>query len=298
MGLAAAAEPPPFGSVWLDAGNGIHNTRNQERETILDPSNVSRLETKWVFETAGSVSATPAVDEHSVYVPDWGGRIHRVDRATGARVWSKAVSEITGVARNLSRTTPAVAGGKLVFGDQGGYLRKGARVIALDKATGGLLWSKQVDSHLSALITQSAVVHEGRVYVRRRSLYVTTGNNYTVPGSVAACVEGRRTGHGRERRRVRWIDGAAARPPDDVRAECGEGKNPLEVRERRIGQLGSGGRGWRRLLGLGLPSIQGRVAKQQALRVRAPDGMIIRDGRNSPDGQVGSAPLLPRPWRS
>jgi polyvinyl alcohol dehydrogenase (cytochrome) len=251
VSLAAMAGPPSSGNVWLDAGNGIHNMRHQPGEAILDPSNVSRLEAKWVFETSGSVSATPAVDEHSVYVPDWGGSIHRVDRATGARVWSKAVSEITGVPRNLSRATPAVSGGKLVFGDQGGYLRKGARVIAIDKATGDLLWSRQVDTHLSALITQSAVVHEGRVYVgvssfeeghaglvpdypccdfrgsvvaldletgaliwrtltapaipgysgnavwgstpvvdvRRGSLYVTTGNNYTVPSTVSACVE-------------------------------------------------------------------------------------------------------------
>jgi polyvinyl alcohol dehydrogenase (cytochrome) len=248
IALSDEARPP---STWLDAGNGIHNTRHQAGETILQAGNVSRLETKWVFQTAGSVSATPAVDEDSVYVPDWGGRIHRIDRETGASVWSRSVSELTGVSRNFSRTTPAVAGGTLVFGDQGGYRLRGARVFAVDKSGGNLLWSRSIDPHPSAFVTQSPVAHQRRVYVGvssfeeahaaairdypccdfrgsvaaidletgsvlwqtltvpdvpgysgnavwgstpvvdvlRGSLYVTTGNNYSVPASVAACVE-------------------------------------------------------------------------------------------------------------
>jgi polyvinyl alcohol dehydrogenase (cytochrome) len=142
-------------------------------------------------------------------------------------------------------------GNRLVLGDHGGSVGAGARIIAVDKTNGELLWSRQVDAHPAAVIAQSAVAHEGRVYVgvssleeadaafrpgyscctfrgsvlaldgdtgavlwqtptipeaagysgnavwgstpvvdvRRGTLYVTTGNNYTVPPSVAACVK-------------------------------------------------------------------------------------------------------------
>lgn len=236
---------------WLSAGCDLHNTRHQAGERILAPSNVHRLHPKWVFETAGNVSATPAVDEDAVYVPDWGGMLHRIDRATGARVWSRRIGDLTAIPWDLARTTPVVVGTKLVLGDHGGKSGAGARVIAVDKAKGEVLWSRQVDSHPSSVIAQSAVAFEGRVYVgvssleeqhaafrpnyiccgfrgsvlaldaetgailwqtftvpeahgysgnaiwgstpvidvRRGALYVTTGNNYTVPPAVTACVK-------------------------------------------------------------------------------------------------------------
>jgi polyvinyl alcohol dehydrogenase (cytochrome) len=176
--------------------------------------------------------------------------LHRIDRATGARVWSRRIADLTGIPGNLSRTTPVIAGTTLVLGDHGGNFREGARMIAVDKTSGELLWSRQVDAHPSSVIAQSAVAHEGRVYVgvssleelhaalvpgypccgfrgsvlaldagtgatlwqtfttpgagysgnavwgstpvidiRRGSIYVTTGNNYTVPSTVADCVK-------------------------------------------------------------------------------------------------------------
>ena len=43
--------------------------------------------------------------------------------------------------------------------------RSGGKVLAFDKFTGALLWSTTADAHPAAIITQSATVYNGKVYV-------------------------------------------------------------------------------------------------------------------------------------
>lgn len=148
-------------AVWTVAGQNLNNTRHQSKETIISPSNVANLSIKWIFTTGGDVSATPAVDENAVYVPDWGGNLFKVDKQSGAEIWSRRISDYTGIPNDLSRTTPAVYGTKLILGNQGG----GAHVIAVDKDTGDLIWITKVDDHEASIITQSAIVYDDRVYV-------------------------------------------------------------------------------------------------------------------------------------
>jgi len=45
----------------------------------------------------GDVSATPAVLDGTVYVPDWTGNIYAVDADTGGRIWETAAQDVTGV---------------------------------------------------------------------------------------------------------------------------------------------------------------------------------------------------------
>ena len=67
---------------WLSAGQNRNNTRHAATEDIISPANAGELAVKWVFETGGDVSATPAVDGNYVYVPDWAGNIFKIDAAT------------------------------------------------------------------------------------------------------------------------------------------------------------------------------------------------------------------------
>src|SRR3954454_10451367 len=87
---------------WPVAGQNLADTRSQPSETRINASNVSRLAVKWVFTTAGSVSATPTVAGNIVYFPDWAGNIYAVNKNTGAQIWSRSISTYTGLAGDFS----------------------------------------------------------------------------------------------------------------------------------------------------------------------------------------------------
>jgi len=153
-------------SNWLSAGQNLQNTRYQDKENKIKPKNVANLAVKWQFTTGGDVSATPAVDDDNVYFPDWAGNLYAVNRETGKKVWSHQISDYTGLAGDFARTTPAVFGNTLIFGDQGGHVSGGAWMLAVNKRTGNLLWKTQVESvGTFPVITQSAVVDGSTVYV-------------------------------------------------------------------------------------------------------------------------------------
>ncbi len=249
--IALLVSSPAFaagGGLWLTAGHDLSNTRYQNTESTISVANVANLAVKWQFTTGSDVSATPAVDDTAVYVPDWAGNLYALDRNTGALLWSHQIPDYTGVAGDYVRATPAVAGNKLIFGDQGGKLGAGARVMAIDKQTGNLLWLTQVEDRPFGMVTQSTQVDGNNVYVgvasneeviaafdptypccvergsvlalnvktgkilwktymvpegysggavwgstpvvdhSRGSLFISTGNNYSMPESVMECV--------------------------------------------------------------------------------------------------------------
>jgi polyvinyl alcohol dehydrogenase (cytochrome) len=121
----------------------------------------------WVVNTTGDVSATPAVEGKSIYFPDFGGMLYKVDSKTGEIVWQRQISDYVGSDNNFSRTTPAIHGKLLIFGDQGGREgdNGGAHLIAVNKNTGALEWVTTLDSHFAAIVTQSATISDHTVYV-------------------------------------------------------------------------------------------------------------------------------------
>ena len=101
-----------------------------------------------------------------LYFPDMGGMLWAVNSA-GKVVWSNTVASYTGIARDVSRNSPAIDGGELITGD-GFHLNKlnaGAHVFAVNRTTGALLWSVQVDTSPASIITGSPTVYNGVVYV-------------------------------------------------------------------------------------------------------------------------------------
>ncbi len=152
------------GGLWTSAGQDLGNTRHQTSESKITPTTVGSLQPKWIFTTAGDVSATPAVDGSKVYFPDWTGNLYAVDRRTGQQVWKASIPGASGIPGDKARATPVMSGSKVIVGTQGPF-GGGGKMLAFDKDTGVLLWSTQVESHIAAIITQSAIVFDGRVYV-------------------------------------------------------------------------------------------------------------------------------------
>jgi polyvinyl alcohol dehydrogenase (cytochrome) len=248
LGSGAQADQEKNRAEWPSAGQNLDNTRVNAAERTISPENASRLAVKWVFQTAGDVSATPAVDRENVYFPDWGGKLNALDRDSGAVVWTKSIADYTGIPDSFARSTPLIVGDLLVLGTQMDSAHQGAKVLAVNKRTGALVWKTTVDDHPAAVITQSAVASGDRVYLgvssdeeslatasnypccsfrgsmlalnindgsiawktftvpegkgfsgvavwgstpvldpERRTVYITTGNNYTVPQQVLVC---------------------------------------------------------------------------------------------------------------
>jgi polyvinyl alcohol dehydrogenase (cytochrome) len=148
-------------SQWPSAGHDLSNTHYNSSESKIGVSNAGSLSKAWQFTTGGNVSAIPAADGTNVYAPDWAGNLYAVDQKTGNLVWSHKISDYTGIAGDYARATPAIVGNMLIFGDQGGAKLAGARLMAVSKKDGSLIWVSQVESYQAALITQSAVVDVG-----------------------------------------------------------------------------------------------------------------------------------------
>lgn len=160
LGMAAPAGAATTGPSWSMGGQGITNWRYQSDENKITAGNIkSQLSVKWAATLTGDISATPAVVDGVVYVPDWGGKFSALNADTGAVIWQDDVAALAGVAGALSRTSPAVSGDSVVFGTQ-----KGARLISVNKNTGVLQWRTQLDSHPLAIVTASPTIYQGRVY--------------------------------------------------------------------------------------------------------------------------------------
>src|SRR5581483_264110 len=101
---------------WPSSGQNNHNTRYAAAEHEIGADNVGKLKPKWIFTTAGNVSATATVADGIVYVPDWGGELWAIDAKTGNAVWSHKISDYTGTKVSASRTSPAYANGVLIVG--------------------------------------------------------------------------------------------------------------------------------------------------------------------------------------
>src|SRR6202140_296721 len=121
---AALAQTGPPGQ-WSMAGQNINDTHYQAAEHEISPANAGRLAPRWTLTTAGAISTTPTVDNGAVYVPDYGGKLWAVAAGSGKVLWSQDISSYTGVAGDVSRTSPAVYGNELILGD-GWILRSGA----------------------------------------------------------------------------------------------------------------------------------------------------------------------------
>ena len=163
MALPSTAAP----GQWPMAGQNINDTHAQPAEHAISPANVGSLTPKWALTTAGAVAATPTVDHGAVYVPDFGGKLWALAADSGQALWSHTVSSYTGVAGDISRTSPAVYGNELILGDQWilASAAAGAHVFAVNRNTGKLLWSTTVDSNPTSIITGSPVVYNGVAYL-------------------------------------------------------------------------------------------------------------------------------------
>jgi polyvinyl alcohol dehydrogenase (cytochrome) len=161
---------------WPMIGHDSTNTRNQPFERTIGPANVQHLKAKWVAPTAGDVSATPAVVNGAVYFGDFGGMLWKLDAETGDVIWSRLVSDYTGIPGDISRSSPSLAGNTLVIGDLSAPM-----MLGIDATTGDLRWITRLNPDPHAIMTGSPVLAGDTIYVGTSQSGVST-----FPGMLAA----------------------------------------------------------------------------------------------------------------
>jgi polyvinyl alcohol dehydrogenase (cytochrome) len=174
-GMAQAAGPTPSGSApggsagsqWATAGHDLNDSHYQAAGVQISPANVHTLAPKWTLSTNGNVTGTPTVYGGMVYASDLSSTLWAVDAGSGHVVWSHSITDYTGVAGDESRVSPAVYGDELITGDGEllGPSTGGARVFAVSRLTGKLMWITKVDSFVGSVITSSPVVYRGVAYL-------------------------------------------------------------------------------------------------------------------------------------
>lgn len=160
-----ASAPPasahPRSGDWPSWQKDLRGTRFNPAERGITPANVGGLKLKWAFgfpARAGAPHSQPAVVGRTIYFGGPDGRFRARDARTGAAKWEFDLSTVgTGFAQ--VRDGAAVSRGKVYFGDTRGYM------YALNQYTGKLLWATRLDTTVSAIVTSSPIVYQGRVYV-------------------------------------------------------------------------------------------------------------------------------------
>ena len=168
-------------SAWLMYGRDYHGHRFVDLDQVR-PDNVSRLRPVWVFATGGEnrgLQATPLLHEGVLYLSADESRVFAIDARTGARKWSYVPELSAGVERVYccgSNNRGVALFGELVY-----VGTMDARLVALDRHTGAVVWEVEViDWEQGYSITGAPLVVDGMV------LTGVAGGEFGIRGFVKA----------------------------------------------------------------------------------------------------------------
>ena len=160
-GGPTAADPPPYWSItpaWTHDGYGPDNSGFNLDESWLVPGRVGELKKQWSIPATGrqvcARRAAPVTDGGAIFVP---GResIGAFDADTGARFWTYPYADPMDVRTPLL----AVFSGRLLVATSEcqSASSPGGELLALDAATGRLLWKAPTTAPEETLTVDSGV---------------------------------------------------------------------------------------------------------------------------------------------
>ena len=170
-GVDVTALPPRGNSDWLGWGANVYNNRWASSGAKVDASNVATLHLTCNQSYSSGVSAAPLVVDDVLYYTTWTGLFVALDYTKCKVLWQTNITEIifsykpvpeiylSNGLSTVSRTTPAIDGNVLYLGTLANAL-----LLAIDKRSGKLLDSIQINDHPVALVTMSPTVWRGRIF--------------------------------------------------------------------------------------------------------------------------------------
>ena len=183
----APLEPGHSNGTWLGWGADIYNNRLAAPDVKVDASNVASLSSvcKLDYSPYG-ISAAPLVIDTIAYYPTWNGLLVALDYLECSVLWQTNTSDIVlaykpvpepilNITGALVRTTPVVDGHVLYVATQANAL-----LLAIDKRSGKLLDTIQINAHPLAIVTMSPTAWQGRIFVGSSSAEETAAA--VIPG--------------------------------------------------------------------------------------------------------------------
>jgi len=152
---------------WITNGGNVYNQRYSPL-TQIDRENVAQLQPRWRvgLNDSGTASkysgqAQPLVYEGVIYIPTGANDVFAIDIDSGEILWTHEAHldpEITVICCGWMSRGVAMGDGKIYSGQLDGKL------VALDQASGEVIWSVQAESNADGLsITSAPLYYDGRV---------------------------------------------------------------------------------------------------------------------------------------
>src|SRR3954465_13112513 len=162
--VPGCASPAPGGD-WPTYGGTVDNHRNQTAEQTLSTANVSKLAMAWKLPMpdAGTIQSTPVVADGCVFTGTSLGTVVAVNADTGKLVWKQALADAGGISLAGAGIVgaPAIADGLVYIGMT---TTTASLEVALDEATGAIVWTKAIDTDNGGGIDSSPVPFDGMVF--------------------------------------------------------------------------------------------------------------------------------------
>jgi len=286
--------------------NGHPNGNRYSLLAQITAANASRLEPKWIFTlpNAAQLQVTPVVVEGVMYVTA-ANDVYALDAGSGRQVWNYRRPRTRGLGGVAAR---GVNRGVAVGGDRVFMATDHAHLIALNRATGALLWETEMaDWRQNYNGTGAPLVVDGLV------ISGIAGGDEGVRGFVAAFDQntGRevwrfwavpaRGEPGAETWKGSAIDYTRSRHVDDRQLRPPAGHAVLGDRQPRAGHDRGRSAGRQPLLGFGGGARREDRAPQVAFPVHAPRRARLRRtaaagaGGRTVEGPAAEAPAAGQP---
>jgi alcohol dehydrogenase (cytochrome c) len=151
---------------WLMFG-GDYTSRRNSPLTQLTPQNVNQLTPQWLFQTPAAapgrgLESTPVVLDGVMYITGNYNHAWALDARTGRTIWhyQRTLPDLLRVCCGMVNRGAAILGDKLYMGTLD------ARLVALDRKTGNVLWDATVEEPKNGYsITLAPLVVKNKVIV-------------------------------------------------------------------------------------------------------------------------------------
>jgi quinohemoprotein ethanol dehydrogenase len=173
----------PAANNWSVYGGNLFNQRYSSLNQI-DTTSVANLKGAWTYHTAGNSAATsfessPVVVDGTMYLTGPQSQVYALDARSGQEKWRYApeLSAIGTLPLCCGQVNRGVGfgGGKVYVG------QLDAKLVALDAATGSVVWSAQVDDPRAGYSeTMAPLFWNGMVFIG------VSGAEYEIRGHVTA----------------------------------------------------------------------------------------------------------------